>query len=74
VIFLINLKKIRKNKNLKQQDIAEIISVKQNTVSQYENGIRKLDSEQIIKLTKALEVSADYFLGLIDEDKNKDND
>ena len=74
MIFLINLKKIRKNKNLKQQDIAEIISVKQNTVSQYENGIRKLDSEQIIKLTKALEVSADYFLGLIDEDKNKDND
>ena len=71
---MINLKKIRKNKNLKQQDIAEIISVKQNTVSQYENGIRKLDSEQIIKLTKALEVSADYFLGLIDEDKNKDND
>ena len=74
MIFLINLKKIRKNKNLKQQDIAEIISVKQNTVSRYENHKRELTSEQIIKLTKALEVSADYFLGLIDEDKNKDND
>ncbi len=71
---MINLKKIREEKNLKQIDVAEILGVKQQTVSQYENEQRQLSAEQVKKLSKALEVSADYFLGLIDEDKNKDSE
>ena len=51
-----------------QKDIAEALAVSQSNVSNYESGAYKLSSDQIIKLVKVLECSADYLLGLIDDE------
>ncbi|QVK17344.1 helix-turn-helix transcriptional regulator [Mycoplasmatota bacterium] len=61
------LKQIRKKLNLKQEDIAKIINLKRNNISRIENGIQTLNNEQIVEICKTLKISADYLLGLVDE-------
>lgn len=61
-----NLKQIRKELKLKQTDIARILNIHAVQISRVENGMQTLNSEQIILLCKALNVSADYLLGLVD--------
>lgn len=70
-MYKLKLKEIREKKGLSQKDIGKIIGVSNQAVSNYENEIRKLSAEQVAILSEALEVSADYFLGLIDKDKGK---
>lgn len=67
----IKLKQARKDKGLTQIDIARELNVTQSNVSNYEKGNYKLNSDQIVKLVKVLECSADYLLGLIEEDTIK---
>ncbi|OHE27438.1 MAG: hypothetical protein A2084_01655 [Tenericutes bacterium GWC2_39_45] len=69
--MVIKLKEARKRKKLTQRDIAKVLDVSQSNVSNYEKGNYKLSSEQIIKLVKVLECSADYLLGLIDDEPRK---
>lgn len=72
---MINLKKIRKEKQFTQQQIAELLEVSQKHVSRLEREINPLNTNQIIKLCDALNCSADYLLGLIDlEKEDKAND
>ena len=54
---------LRENKNLFQKDIAEIFSVEQATVSNWENGKRIPDSEMLVKIANYFDVSVDYLLG-----------
>ena len=61
------LKRLRKDYNYNQKQIAEILSTSQQQWSLYENGMRELSTSQIIKLCKELNVSADYVLGLTDK-------
>ncbi|GEM_PF-1774732 len=69
--MVIKLKEARKRKQLTQRDIAEVLEVSQSNVSNYEKGNYNLSSEQIVKLVKVLECSADYLLGLIDDEPKK---
>lgn len=72
---MINLKKIRKEKQFTQQQIAELLEVSQKHVSRLEREINPLNTNQIKKLCDALNCSADYLLGLIDlEKEDKAND
>ena len=50
-----NIKKFRKKKQLSQSDIAKLMKVKQNTISQWENDARIPNVKQAIKLAKILE-------------------
>ncbi len=68
-----NLKKARKKKCLTQNDISHLLNVPQSSVSYFENGITKLNEDQIRQLVKVLECSADYLLGLIDDDNKKEH-
>lgn len=61
------LKDIREDKDITQKQIAEILSIKQNTYSQYENGQRQLPIEILIKLSLIFDTSTDYILELTDE-------
>ena len=61
---LLRLKELRKDSGKTQAQIAEILNVKQNTYSQYENGLREIPLNMLILLAKHYEVSADYILGL----------
>lgn len=57
------IKELRVIKNFSQQDLAEKLGVKQNTVSQYENNVKRPSYEILIQLSNILEVSTDYLLG-----------
>lgn len=48
----------------KQKDLAEYLSILPNTVSYFCKGTRTPNTEQIIKISQFLNVSADYLLGL----------
>lgn len=60
------LKDIREDADIKQQEIAKYLHIRQNTYSQYENGRRQLPIEILIQLAIYFNVSTDYILGLTD--------
>ena len=60
------LKELRENNNISQNIIAEILNIKQNTYSQYENGVRQIPISVLIKIAKYYNVSVDYILELTD--------
>jgi len=61
------LKELREEYGYSQKKIAELLLIKQNTYSQYENGLRNLPIEYLIELSKIYSVSTDYILGLRDD-------
>lgn len=62
----LRLKELRIERNLTQQQISQILNIKQNTYSQYENGQRQLPIESLITLAKFYDVTTDYILGIAD--------
>ena len=56
--------------NKKQKDLAKEIGVSDNTISYFAKGERAPNLEQIIKMSKIFNVSADYLLGLEKEPTN----
>ena len=60
------LKEIRESKGLSQRELARRIGSSSSLISRYEKGTSMTD-ETIKKMCKALEVNADYFLGLTDK-------
>ena len=61
------IKKARENCNMKQEDLAEKLYCKRELISYYENGNRYIKTDTLINLSKILNVSADYLLGLVPE-------
>ena len=51
-------------RRMKQKELARILGVTDNTVSYYVSGARTPNAEQIIAIANALDVSADYLLGI----------
>ena len=60
---MLKLREIRLKKGLNQTEVGKILGVNQTAVSKYELEQRKLDQDQIIKLSLALEVTPDELLG-----------
>lgn len=58
---------LREDRDLNQQDVANIINVSQSTYSRYESGYLDVPSEVLIALAKYYDVSVDYILGLKDK-------
>lgn len=58
------LRSLRKQKNLTQKQLADMIGVQNSIISFYELGDRIPSPEIIIKLAATLQVSSDYLLGL----------
>lgn len=56
--------------NCKQKDLAAHLGVPDNTISYFCSGSRVPNAEQIIKISKYLNVSADYLLGISNEPTN----
>lgn len=76
-IFSIRLKEIRKKRKITQEQLAKLTEEKlqkgtkyrQTSISRYENNLIKPGLDEIIALSKALNVTSDYLLGLTNEDK-----
>lgn len=60
------LKSLREDSDLTQAQIADLLHVKQNTYSQYENEQRQIPLECLISLARYYKTSTDYILGLTD--------
>lgn len=57
------LAELRKERKLTQGELGEKLNVAQNSISQWENGTRSIDSTILIKLADFYHVSIDYLLG-----------
>lgn len=62
------LKLLRISNGFTQAAIAERLHVRQNTYSQYENGVLEIPIELLKKLAVIYETSIDYIVGLTDEE------
>ena len=63
------IKQLRKKKGISQSELAEVIGVKNNTVSTWERGTRKPDFEALNLLRDYFEVSFEYILGSSDKEE-----
>ena len=63
------IKQLRKKKGISQSELAELIGVKNNTVSTWERGTRKPDFEALNLLSNYVEVSFEYILGSSDKEE-----
>lgn len=62
-----NLKKARKNAGMTQAEVAKIVGITQNGYSYWENGKAKIDNEALARLSKLFGVSADYLMGIAED-------
>ena len=62
------LRDLREDHDLTQAEVASYLNIKQNTYSQYENGIRQIPYDLLMKLAIYYETSVDYILALTDSE------
>lgn len=72
MIFANRLTEMRNftNPHLRQKDVAKILNMTQRKVSRLERGDTQPTTEEIAKICKFYDISADYLLGLIDTPKS----
>lgn len=70
-MFGLRLKEFRLQKGLSQEHLAEKMYVVRQTISKWENGLSFPSAEQLIILTKLLEVPLDVLLGINDDLENE---
>lgn len=58
------IRELREDRDLSQQQIADVLGTTQQVYSRYEKGINEMPIRHIITLCKYYGVSADYVLGL----------
>lgn len=58
------IRELREDRDLSQQQIADVLGTTQQVYSRYEKGINEMPIRHIITLCKFYKVSADYILGL----------
>ena len=54
-----NIKNARKSKGMTQNDVAKLFYMTQQQYSRFENGVFELNYEQIIKISKLLNITPD---------------
>ena len=60
------LKEIRKERRITQQEMADLLNISLNSYSRYERGKRNPDINILKKISKILDISTDYLLGISD--------
>ncbi len=63
------LKEIREDRDLKQDEVAKALGIKQQQYSEYERGIVLISIEKLNKLADFYDTSIDYLVGRTDERK-----
>lgn len=64
IINSIRLKDIRKDNDIKQEEMAEYINIKRDAYSKYETGVALPNIEVVFNFSKYFGLSIDYVLGL----------
>ncbi len=60
------IRDLREARRLTQQQIADVLGIRQQVYSKYELGVRSLPLEHLMKLCRYYGASADWILGLGD--------
>ena len=63
------LKQLRKQRKISQLQLALDLSMNQNSISRYENGLREADYATLIAFADYFDVSIDYLLERTDNPK-----
>lgn len=63
------LRDLREDREVSQQELAELLNIRQSTYSHYETGIRQPSIETLIKLAYFYDTSLDYLVGITDDPK-----
>ena len=76
--FCDKLAKLRKNNNLSQEQLAEMMNVSRQSISKWESGSTYPDMDKMLQLCKILnckldELMDDGVIGNIEVDKKRDN-
>lgn len=68
-----NLKTVRKQRNITQEQLAEILDVSRQAVSKWESGMGYPEIEKLLKISKELNISLDYLMNDVStmEEKEK---
>jgi len=61
--MLKNLKKLREEKGITQKQLADVVSVSQQSINKYENHNIEPDIDTLIKMADYFETSVDYIIG-----------
>ncbi len=61
--MLTNLKKLRKERKLSQQELAEILGLSQQSINKYENHDVQPDFHTLKKMADFFQTSVDYLIG-----------
>jgi repressor LexA len=71
--FGLRLRTKRKQRGLTQQQLAELLGIRQSVIAQLEKGHKgDVGASRVVELTQLLHCSADYLLGLA-EDNNEEH-
>lgn len=71
--FSERLKKLRKQVQLTQVEVAEKLGISQPAYASWERGVKKPTQENLVKIAQVLNVSVDYLVGN-SEDKSDELD
>ncbi len=63
------IRDLREDKDLRQQDIANVLGCTQVSYSHYELGKRDIPTDVLIRLAEFHNTSVDYLLGITDQKK-----
>lgn len=63
------LRDLREDNDYTQAFVAEYLCIRQNTYSQYENELRQIPINSLIKLSQLYNTSIDYIVGITDNPK-----
>ena len=66
--FGYRLKMLRRQHHLTQTQVANHLNLSKTSISGYENNVKTLSQDVLIKLAGLYRVSTDYLLGLDDEE------
>lgn len=68
-----NLKKLRTNTNISQQQLADVIGVSQQSINKYENHGVEPDIATLIAIANYFSTSVDYLIGNTDIERKLEN-
>lgn len=72
-MFHERLKRLRKERNLTQQDMADFLGITRQGYAKYENGHAETDLETLKKLANFFNVTTDYLIGNVDNEPDIDS-
>ena len=65
--YRVRMRNLREDNDLTQREVGKVINKSQQGYSHIEDGRAELKIDDLIKLCKFYNVSADYFIGLSDK-------